>query len=210
MPRVPVTRERIVEAALEIVDSEGADALTARRLASRLDIKAPSLYAHVPSMDAVWFEIVAHLVRDIADVPLDGLTWREALRRSAQEYRRVLLTHPNVVPVFAQAALQSEDVVAFYDRIIEVLTDAGWSATSAMKISLGLDALMFGSAITPFAPSFTAMPPGTEGRFSALARTLAAVDVATIDEESFTMALDAFLAGLPEPERGVSPRSRHP
>ena len=74
----------------------------------------------------------------------------------------------------------------------------------------GLDALMFGSAITPFAPSFTAMPPGTERRFSALARTLAAVDVATIDDESFTMALDAFLAGLPEPERGVSPRRIRP
>src|SRR4051794_26628628 len=96
-----LTRQRIVDAASALVDAEGLEALSMRRLAAELSVQGPSLYNHFPTK------------ADILDAVADGLTeqvdlsafgsrdWASALRRWARSYHSVLVAHPNLVPVLA-------------------------------------------------------------------------------------------------------------
>jgi AcrR family transcriptional regulator len=95
--RPPLTRERIVAAAVELADTEGLAAVSLRRIAERLPARTMSLYAHIESKDrllALMADAAAagHLVPE--PLPDD---WREALRRIARRSRGALLAHPWVV-----------------------------------------------------------------------------------------------------------------
>src|SRR3954470_22795573 len=93
-----LTREIVLRAALDVIDTEGLAALTMRRLASGLEVEAASLYSHVHGKD--------DLVDGVLDVVLDGVPlprpdqrWREALAEGFGGYRSALLAHPAVVPL---------------------------------------------------------------------------------------------------------------
>src|SRR6476661_2403506 len=94
--RVPLTRQRVLAAALRLVDTEGLDALTRRRLARELGRDAMTLYRYAPDQAALLDGIV-ELVLDELELPDDDQDWQTQLRRSADNFRRVALAHPNVV-----------------------------------------------------------------------------------------------------------------
>ena len=97
-PRPPLTRERIVRAALELVDRSGLDALTMRRLGAALGVEAMSLYKHVPNKRAILDGIRELLIADFAaSLPIEPATrWRDDLARFARAYRSV--GRPSVGP----------------------------------------------------------------------------------------------------------------
>jgi TetR/AcrR family tetracycline transcriptional repressor len=96
-----LTRERIVAAAVDVLDAEGLDALTMRRLGTQLGVSAMSLYRHLPNREAVLAAVVNELFAE-AVVDLDTQTsWPEALTRLAHGYRQMLLAHPQAVPLLA-------------------------------------------------------------------------------------------------------------
>src|SRR3954471_20614388 len=96
-----LTRRRIVEAAGVLVDNEGLDALSVRRLATELGVRGPSLYNHFATKAEI-VDAVADAVVEQVDVSVFGRhPWAEALRRWAKSYHAVLCAHPNVVPVLA-------------------------------------------------------------------------------------------------------------
>lgn len=103
--RVPLSRERIVAAAVAFIDESGLPSLTMRRLGERLGVEAMSLYRYVPSredlLDAVVESIVEemHDDADVLDVPRDG--WQDFLIRLAHGVRRVALRHPKAFPLVA-------------------------------------------------------------------------------------------------------------
>src|ERR1051325_8994243 len=100
--QVLLTREKIVEAASALVDAEGLDALSVRRLATELGVQGPSLYNHFATKAEI-VDAVADAVIGQVDVSAFGaFPWDEALRRWARSYHAVLVAHPNVVPVLAQ------------------------------------------------------------------------------------------------------------
>src|SRR4051812_25720270 len=101
-PKQPLlTRERIVEAASALVDAEGLDALSMRRLATELSVQGPSLYNHFATKAEI-VDAVAEAVIEQVDVSAFGKhRWPEALREWATSYHSVLVAHPNVVPVLA-------------------------------------------------------------------------------------------------------------
>src|SRR5438270_2408762 len=99
-----LTRERVCEAALALVDEEGLDALSMRRLGTRLHVEAMSLYRHVRDkadlLDALHAAVLGDLAAELR--PQAGPTdWRELLARLARALRKALLAHPKVVPLFA-------------------------------------------------------------------------------------------------------------
>src|SRR5689334_25184977 len=93
-----LTRERIVDAASALVDAEGLDALSVRRLATELGVQGPSLYNHFATKAEI-IDAVADAVIEQVDVSAFGTRpWPEALRHWAKSYRAVLAEHPNIVP----------------------------------------------------------------------------------------------------------------
>lgn len=97
--RGPLTRELIVEAALDIVDTDGLSALSMRRLARALGVEAASLYHHVPSKDALLDALVVRIRSEMSlpdPLPAD---WPGMMEAIFAEYRRVLVAHPAAIPL---------------------------------------------------------------------------------------------------------------
>jgi AcrR family transcriptional regulator len=109
--RVPLSRERVVSAAIDFIDEFGLPGLTMRRLGETLGVEAMSLYRYVPGrenlLDAVVESITAQLERDpeVLHEPRDG--WEDFLVRLAHGVRRVALAHPKVFPLVASRPLEA-------------------------------------------------------------------------------------------------------
>ncbi|MFF4198638.1 TetR/AcrR family transcriptional regulator [Nonomuraea sp. NPDC001831] len=96
-----LTVERIVAAAVGILDAEGPDALTMRRLGADLGVAAMSLYRHVPNRDALVSLVVDRLFAEAMAGYTPVPDWPRALTGFAVAYRRFLLAHPRAVPLLA-------------------------------------------------------------------------------------------------------------
>jgi AcrR family transcriptional regulator len=92
-PRRPLTRDRIVEAALAIADRQGLDGLSMRKVASRLGCEVMSLYNHVSSKDDLLDELLDRVFAEI-ELPVEGTAWRSALRSTAVAARAALVARP--------------------------------------------------------------------------------------------------------------------
>lgn len=109
--RVPLSRERIVRAALEFIEEQGLASLTMRRLGERLGVEAMSLYRYVPGreelLDQVVVRIIADMERDddVFDAPRHG--WQDFLQRLAHGIRRTALAHPVAFPLVASRPLEA-------------------------------------------------------------------------------------------------------
>jgi AcrR family transcriptional regulator len=100
--REPLTRDRIIETALRIVDGQGLGRLTMRRLGDALEVEAMAIYHHMPrGKEELLDGLVAHVAmlpaRTTGSAPQDG--WRERLRDWATAYRVRLLEHAGVIPL---------------------------------------------------------------------------------------------------------------
>lgn len=104
-PREPLSRERIVAAAVAFVDTEGLPSLTMHRLGDRLGVKAMALYRYVPSREKLLDAVVASVVDELyddADVYLEPRHgWQDYLHRLAHGVRRIALAHPALFPLVA-------------------------------------------------------------------------------------------------------------
>ena len=92
-PRAPLSRERVLRAAIALADEAGIEALTMRELGLRLGVEAMSLYNHVANKDDVLDGMVDLVVGEI-DLPSDTVDWREAMRRRAISAQAVFSRHP--------------------------------------------------------------------------------------------------------------------
>ncbi|MFI2506089.1 TetR/AcrR family transcriptional regulator [Streptomyces sp. NPDC018972] len=109
-PRRPqrehLTREQIVAAAIELLDAEGVEALSMRKLGTRLNAAATSLYRHVANKD----ELIELVVDDVygelrAPAAPDRAQWRAAVTRTATDLRAMTLRHPWIAPELGQTGL---------------------------------------------------------------------------------------------------------
>src|SRR5674476_1670181 len=91
--RAPLSRERVLAAAVSFVDEAGLGALTMRELGQKLGVEAMSLYNHVANKDDILDGIVDLVLGDI-DVPATGTKWKTAMRHRAISAHEVLLAHP--------------------------------------------------------------------------------------------------------------------
>jgi len=130
--RDPLSVDQIVEAAIRVIDAEGLDALSMRRLGAELDAGATSLYWHVKDKDEL-LDLVVDAVIGMAPFPPDEGTWRDRLVAFAMAIRGVLLEHRNAVPLFGSRATLGPAALTFLDWIIGVLDEAGFDdQTGAM------------------------------------------------------------------------------
>ncbi|GAA5016644.1 TetR/AcrR family transcriptional regulator [Kitasatospora paranensis] len=198
-PRTPLlSRERIVAAALALVDAEGLAALSTRRLATELSVSGPSLYNHFATkddlLDAVVDSVMGEVDLGMFDAPED---WRAALAAWARSYRAALAAHPNVVPVLAQGPGRRPNALRLADAVFGCLVDAGWPRGQATRIGALMRYFITGSALGSFAAGF----PEDAGVYAADYPHLAdahrlAEHRRAVDEGAFETGLEALLDGL--------------
>ena len=132
-PRLPLSRERVLRAAVKIADEGGIEALTMRRLAEDLGAEAMSLYYHVASKELVLDGIAELVVTEINDVvgmidePSAGARWKTAVRRRILAAREVLLRHPWAPRVFETRTSASPAVLLYFDGLLGLMRDGGFS-----------------------------------------------------------------------------------
>jgi AcrR family transcriptional regulator len=137
-----LTRERVCREALTLVDEEGLEALSMRRLGTRLGVEAMSLYKHVRDkadlLDALHAAVLGDLGAEVrAHAEAD---WRDLLAGLARALRKLLLAHPKVVPLFATRPVRAPEALEPIARTMMALVQAGFSARDAEKsiISVGV------------------------------------------------------------------------
>src|SRR2546430_14954368 len=105
--RQPLTPERILDAAIELIDRDGLEALSMRHLGSALSVEAMSLYRHFASKTALLEGVVGRLLAELL-LPVPGSApWQESFRALARGYRQLLLRHPNAIPLLATLQLSN-------------------------------------------------------------------------------------------------------
>ncbi|WP_083976032.1 TetR/AcrR family transcriptional regulator [Kitasatospora azatica] len=198
-PRTPLlSRERIVTAALALVDADGLEALSTRRLATELSVSGPSLYNHFATKDELLDAVVDSVMGEV-DLSMfaAGLDWRTALHDWARSYRAALAAHPHVVPVLAQGPGRRPNALRLADAVFGCLVAAGWPRGQATRIGALMRYFITGSALGSFAAGFPedAGVYGSEYPHLGEAHRLAE-HRSQVDEGAFELGIEALLDGL--------------
>lgn len=147
--RSPLTRERVLAAAIEIADERGVGAVTMREVASRLGVEAMSLYNHVANKDDILDGMVDQVIAEF-DLPTDVTDWREAMRRRAVSARETFECHP-WTPVLLDSRVSSGPArLRYYDWVLGTLVEAGFSLEGAVRAFSLLDSYVYGFGIQQF------------------------------------------------------------
>jgi AcrR family transcriptional regulator len=150
--RGTLSREQVLDAAVRLVDAEGLDGLTMRRLGQELGRDPMSLYRYVPNREAL-LDGVAERVLDQLDIPTDGTEWQRELRRIAHGFRALALAHPHVVPLLVTRppmtplGLRPLGTLRPLERILELLTKAGFPPADALHVYRAYFGFLFGSVL---------------------------------------------------------------
>jgi AcrR family transcriptional regulator len=130
-PRRPLSRERVLRAAVDIADRQGLEALTMRSLAGELGVEAMSLYHHVANKAAVLDGLVEVVVDEIeqaasaVEAPADD--WRTAMRRRILAAREALLRHAWAPTLMETRTAVSPSVLRYYDGLLGLMRAGGFS-----------------------------------------------------------------------------------
>ncbi len=129
-PRPQLDRDRIVAAALQIVDAEGIGALSLRRLAESFGVTPMSLYWHVADK-AELLELVGHAVMAEIEIPERSGGWKDQLSDIHRAMFRTFLRHQNTTEILIGRARFGAGGLAAFERILAILLDAGFTAEAA-------------------------------------------------------------------------------
>lgn len=201
-----LTRHQIVAAAIDLVDRDGLDAFSMRRLGAALGVDPMAVYHHVPNKAALFDAIVDEVwAMTSPEPPRPGEGWREVAASSFVALRRVLLTHPRLVAILGSRPIVTPHMLAQTERSLGWLADAGLPPASAMQL---LDCLMaytvgkvqgevrdpVGGVGVPPEEVWAALTPDTHPR---IVEAMAS-GYDWQPEEEFTRGLTAMLVGWSE------------
>lgn len=203
MSRQPLTRRRILEAALALIDERGLDELTMRGLGAELGVEAMSIYKHVPGKGAVLDGVVELLLEELeADGPALP-DWRDCLTDFATRVRRLSLEHPRSFPLLSRRSASAWLVGrALVEEGLRSMIAGGFTRQDAvagmrvvMRFTLGFSFTDPGAGATADGPALVA---GEElaGEFPLTADVLAAMRDGDGEQRLFEMGLAALVRGM--------------
>jgi AcrR family transcriptional regulator len=200
LPRGTLSRDRIVAAAVELVDREGLPALSMRHLATQLGCEAMALYKHVPDKQRL-LQCVANAVLEEFRRPARA-DWRTEIEFVAAELRRVALAHPNVFSLIAEQLPNSQAGLAPVNAILQALHKAGlddrevvgafWAVVAYATGALVAETAALRGVEQPFPAGISAATPGLETDVAQLGTLLAASDWSTEYDHGLALLLDGI------------------
>jgi AcrR family transcriptional regulator len=125
-PRAPLSKQRVLRAAVALADAGGVEALSMRKLAQQLGVVPMALYKHVANKDELLDGMVDVVVSEI-DPPLSGTDWKTAIRRRVLSARSALLRHPWASRVIESRATATPTVLQYMDSMIGIFRAGGFS-----------------------------------------------------------------------------------
>ena len=191
-----LSRRGIAVEALALVDEEGIEGLTTRRLAKRLGVEGPSLYNHVKGRDDLLDEMTALIDEQVDTSLLEHADWRVGLAEFARSYRRAFAAHPHIVATVSARPVNTDTALRAYDHAFAAFARFGWDGHTASVVMAALDFLVLGSAIETFKGGFDRPRPSYEPDYPHLASALRAAGDDDIDDLGFELGLAALVAWI--------------
>ena len=196
-----LTRDRVLRAAVALVDREGLEALSMRRLGQELGVEAMSLYRHVRDksdlLDGLHGAILDEMV-----VPAPGPDWQRDLVRLAMAFRQLLLRHPSALVLFADRPAVSSASLHLVERALSLLAAAGLKPDRRVRAFQSLVAYVIGHTLQQQAPGdsdraldYGALSAADYPQLRALGPRFRAGGA----DRSFAYGLEIFLRGLMTP-----------
>jgi AcrR family transcriptional regulator len=156
--RTPLTRDRVLRAAVDLADRDGLEALTMRRLAQELGVEAMSLYHHVANKEAILDGVVGVVIGEIVEAVGSGDAaaaqddWRVAMRARVLTARAVMLRHPWAPRVVETRTQISPVLIGYFDGTLGTLVAGGFSYDLAHHALHALGSRALGFTRELFAP----------------------------------------------------------
>jgi AcrR family transcriptional regulator len=166
--RARLTRERVLRAAIGLADTSGIHSLSMRKLGVELGVEAMSLYNHVTSKSDLLDGMVDLVFAEI-DLPIDGVGWRDAMRRRAISAREVLARHRWATGLMETRTSPGPATLRHHDSVLGILRGAGFSVAMAAHAYSLLDSYTYG-----FAMQEASLPFATGKETAALAQSILA------------------------------------
>ena len=145
-PRTPLTRERVLQAAVALADDSGIESLTMRKLGQALGVEAMSLYHHVANKEAL-LDGMVDLVFGEIELPAGGADWKTAMRQRAISARAALRRHPWAVALMESRRTPGPANLGHHDAVLGCLRQAGFPVALAAHAYSLLDAYIYGFAL---------------------------------------------------------------
>ena len=142
-PPIPLSRERVLCAALRLADEGGIESLSMRKLAEELGVQAMSLYNHVTNKDDVLCGIVDIVVGEI-EVPSLETDWKTAMRRRSIAAHEVLLRHPWATMALMSRVNIGSAMLRYINATLGCLREAGFSIEMADHAWNAIDSHIYG------------------------------------------------------------------
>ena len=142
-PQMPLSRAKILQVALQRADTEGLEALSMRKLAQALGVKAMSLYHHVANKDDIIDGMVDLVVGEIA-LPSLAVDWQMAMRQRATSAHAVLLRHPWATMAMMSRVNVGPAMLRYIETTLACLVEAGFSYPMADYVWNAIDSHIYG------------------------------------------------------------------
>jgi AcrR family transcriptional regulator len=224
-PRLPLSRGRVLSAAVELADAQGMESLTMRNLAGELGVEAMSLYYHVANKEALLDGVVDTLLGEIEgelggfETAVGEHDWMPVLRTRILTARQVMLRHPWAPAMIETRSTMTPTLMRYFDTSLGILVEGGFSNDLGHHAMHALGSRLLGFNQELFVPDdpdqsdadTSAMLEGLATQLPYLVRMLA--EVAHDDPEStlgwcddqseFEFGLDILLDGLEKHRSGT-------
>jgi AcrR family transcriptional regulator len=205
--RIPLSRERILQAAVELADRSGVQAVTMRRLGDELGFEAMSLYRHVANKDDL-LDGMLDLVLAEWQLPDADTDWADAVKASARSVHDGLRRHPWAARLLTAGGRFRPARARYMNSLLGRLREAGFDADSTYSVYHVLDGYIFGFSLWEIA--YTTIADDVRGRAAELMETIPWDEYSHLAEHrdqhmsegphqqvnSFEVGLDLILEGL--------------
>jgi AcrR family transcriptional regulator len=145
--RVPLSRDRVLGAAVALADAGGVGSLTIRSLADKLGVKPMSVYHYVANKEEILDGIVDLVFAEI-ELPRAGGDWRAEMRRRAVSARQVLRRHPWAIALLQSRTSPGPATLRHHDAFIGTLREAGFPVAMTAHALAVIDSYLYGFALT--------------------------------------------------------------
>jgi AcrR family transcriptional regulator len=217
VPRIPLSRQRVLEAAVALADEGGIEALTMRRLAEELDVEAMSLYYHVANKDAILDGVVEVVIDEInqavegVDAPSAAHDWTGAMRARILAARQVLLRHRWMPEIIGRHTPMNRPVLRYFESLLGLFKEGGFSYELAHHALHALGSRVIGFSQELFEPDEEDRAAANEALFAEMAPQIPHLVEMTMtvshddpdstlgwcdDQTEFEFGLDLLLDGL--------------
>ena len=220
-PRLPRTKrqgplnpQRIAEEALAMIDKQGLETFSSRKLGARLGVEGMALYKHYPSMDALLDAVAELLIIEVqVPAPQPG-GWQARVRQFARDYRQLAYRHPKAYSLLATRRFTRTKSLQVLDAVMGALLDEGFEAPLAVELFRALNHYCNGACLDELAGLADVQRKKKDKEPEAAVALPSLAKVAgylgpEYFEQNFESGLDALITGFEHKRRGAS-ASGHP